>query len=140
MQAKWLGVIEKWLEKNKKLHFQITSFLLSTLFPNHSKRSAIEPPHLLSCTLPQQIQITSSTTAKQGKRNACGRVERQTRKKKKGPFYDFLESHAISSSATGDNKFTPAKWKEQKIERQLTIAILELFSIIVLKMMQMGPL
>ena len=53
--------------------------------------------------------------------------------KKKGPFYDFLESHAISSLATGDNKITPAKLKEQKIERQLTIAILELFSIIVLK-------
>lgn len=35
------------------------------------------------------------------------------RQGKKNPFYDFLESHAISSLAMGD-KFTTAKWKKKK--------------------------
>lgn len=113
LQAKCLGVIEKWLEKNKKLHFQITSFLLSTLFPNHSKRSAIEPSHLLSCTLPQQIQITSSRTAKQGKRNACGRVERQTRKKKKSILRLSRKSRNFKLSY-GRQQVHPRKVKRTK--------------------------
>lgn len=88
--------------------------------------------------MPQQIQIKSSITAKQGKRNACGSVERQTRKKK----VHFTTFSKVTQVQVWQRATTslPERSERKKIERQLTIAILELFSIIVLKMMHMEPL